>query len=64
LNWQPVWSVYASRAPALNSPGQLRSASGVQQSGKIPQDLRVSVDSKQVGKYLDRVLAIIAKSGE
>ena len=31
---------------------------------KIPQDLRVSVDSKQVGKYLDRVLAIIAESGE
>jgi REase_MTES_1575 len=31
---------------------------------KIPQDLRVSVDSKQVGKYLDRVLGIIAESGE
>jgi phosphatidylinositol kinase/protein kinase (PI-3 family) len=31
---------------------------------KIPQDLRASVDSKQVGKYLDRVLAILAESGE
>ncbi len=29
---------------------------------KIPHHLRVSVDSKQVGKYLDRVLAIIAES--
>ena len=31
---------------------------------KIPNDLRVSVDSKQVGKYLDHVLGIIAESGE
>jgi hypothetical protein len=28
---------------------------------KIPHQLRVSVDSKQVGKYLDRVLGIIAE---
>ena len=28
---------------------------------KIPQDLRTSVDSKQVGRYLDRVLEIIAE---
>jgi len=28
---------------------------------KIAQDLRTSVDSKQVGQYLDRVLAIIAE---
>lgn len=31
---------------------------------KIPQHLRVSVESKQVGKYLDRVLGIIAESRE
>lgn len=31
---------------------------------KIPQHLRVSVDSEQVGKYLDRVLGIIAESDE
>jgi very-short-patch-repair endonuclease len=29
---------------------------------KIPQDLRVRVESKQVAKYLDRVLEIIAES--
>jgi len=28
---------------------------------KIPQDLRVRVDSKQVGKYLDRVLEILGE---
>ncbi len=28
---------------------------------KIPQELRASVDSKQVGQYLDRVLQIIAE---
>jgi very-short-patch-repair endonuclease len=31
---------------------------------KLPQHLRTSVDSKQVGKYLDRVLEIIAESEE
>jgi hypothetical protein len=31
---------------------------------KIPQHLRVSVDSKQVGKYLDRVLEIIVECEE
>lgn len=31
---------------------------------KIPQHLRVSVDSKQIGKYLDRVLGIISESGD
>ena len=30
---------------------------------KIAQNVRVSVDSRQVGKYLDRVLEIIAQSG-
>jgi hypothetical protein len=30
---------------------------------KIPQDLRTSVDSKQVGQYLDRVLEIIGECG-
>jgi hypothetical protein len=30
--------------------------------GKIPHHLRSSVDSRQVGKYLDRVLEIIAES--
>jgi len=28
---------------------------------KIPQNLRISVDSRQVGKYLDRVLDIISE---
>lgn len=28
---------------------------------KIPQSLRASVDSKQIAKYLDRVLGIIAE---
>jgi very-short-patch-repair endonuclease len=31
---------------------------------KIPQDLRTSVDSKQVGQYLDRVLEIIGEFGD
>jgi hypothetical protein len=29
---------------------------------KFPQHLRVSVDSRQIGKYLDRVLEIIAEN--
>ncbi len=29
---------------------------------RIPQGLRISVDSRQVGKYLDRVLEIISES--
>ena len=28
---------------------------------KIPHNMRVSIDSKQVAKYLDRVLGIIAE---
>ena len=28
---------------------------------KIPQDLRASVESRQVGQYLDRVLEVIAE---
>jgi hypothetical protein len=29
---------------------------------KIPQQFRTTVDSKQVGRYLDRILEIIAES--
>jgi hypothetical protein len=29
---------------------------------KFPQHLRVSIDSRQTGKYLDRVLEIIAEN--
>jgi hypothetical protein len=31
---------------------------------RIPQHFRANVDSKQVGKYLDRVLAIIGEYDE